>query len=114
MYKQIIVVRNDLKMNKGKLSVQVAHASVKCVMKSTKLLINKWDEEGMKKSVLKVQDLKELLKYKKLADKQGLVTCLIKDAGKTFFNKPTITCIGIGPDKEENIDSVTGSLKLIS
>lgn len=114
MYKQIIIVRNDLKMKKGKMAAQVAHAAVKNVLKSKKTILEMWDNEGMKKTILKVDNINELLKYKKESEKEGLVTSLIKDAGKTYFNKPTITCLGIGPDKEEKIDKITGNLKLIS
>src|SRR3989344_5242833 len=46
----------------------------------------------------------ELLKMKELADREGLVSALIKDAGKTQLDPGTITCLGIGPDKEEKIN----------
>lgn len=111
--KQAILVRQDLKMSKGKLSSQVAHSSVEAVLKSDKSKVEEWRSEGMKKVVLKVKDEKELLEYKKLADKEKLVTSLIKDAGLTFFSKPTITCLAIGPDEEEKINKITKNLKLI-
>ena len=49
MYKQVILIRQDLKMPKGKLAAQVAHASVEGLLKSHKDDINKWRGEGMKK-----------------------------------------------------------------
>ncbi len=100
-------------MPKGKLAVQVAHASVDAVMRSDDDIIDIWKKEGQKKTVLKVNDKKELFKYKKLADKEGLITSLIKDAGKTFFRISTITCLSIGPDEEEKIDRITGELGLV-
>ena len=42
-----------------------------------------------------------------------MITGLIKDAGKTFFKKPTVTCLGIGPDEEDKIDEVTSELKMV-
>jgi len=113
MFKQVIIVRQDLKMPKGKMSTQVAHASVSAVMKSDKEIVEEWKDNGQKKAVLKVADKRELIKYKKLADKEGLVTSLIKDAGKTVFKMPTITCLAIGPDEEEKIDKITGELGLM-
>ena len=113
MYKQVILVRMDLKMPKGKMSVQVAHASVDAVMKSDKEIIERWKNEGQKKLVLKVENKMELIKFKKLADKERLVNGLIKDAGKTVFKIPTITCLAIGPDEEEKIDKVTKELGLV-
>lgn len=111
--KQAIVVIKNLKMDAGKASSQVAHASVEAVLKSDKKKVEEWKKEGMKKVVLKVETEEELLKLKKEAEKLGLVTALIKDAGRTFFNKPTITCMAVGPDKEERIDRVTGKLKML-
>ena len=111
--KQCILVRTDLKIDKGKLAVQCSHASVEAVLKSDIKKVNSWKLQGMKKVVLKVDNLRELTKYKKLSEKQGLVTALIKDAGRTFFKKPTITCLGIGPDKEEKIDKVTKELRML-
>ena len=52
--KQVILVRQDLKLPKGKLSSQVAHASVDAVLKSKKESIDEWKKQGMKKIVLKV------------------------------------------------------------
>jgi PTH2 family peptidyl-tRNA hydrolase len=111
--KQVILVRQDLKLPKGKLAVQVAHASVECVLKSKKDLVDEWHSIGMKKSVLKVANLKELKEYQAKARAEKLVTALITDAGLTIVEPGTITCLGIGPDDEDKIDKVTGALKLI-
>ena len=111
--KQVIIVRQDLKLPKGKMAAQVAHASVECVLKSDSKKIASWKRGGMKKSVLKVSNLKELKKYASKAGRARLTKAMIKDAGRTFFKRATITCLGIGPDDEERIDTVTGELKLV-
>ena len=111
--KQVIIVRRDLKMSKGKLSAQVAHASVEAVLKSNKSKVLNWQLEGAKKVVLKVDSLKDLKKYQNLSKKAKLKIALIKDAGRTLFKKPTITCLAIGPDKEEKIDKITSKLKIL-
>ena len=112
-FKQVILIRQDLKLPKGKMSVQAAHASTEALLRSHKDDISKWHSEGMKKVVLKVKDKNELIKYKNLAEDHGLVTVLITDAGKTVVEPGTMTCLGIGPDKEEKIDKVTGNLKMV-
>ena len=112
MYKQVILVRADLKLPKGKMSAQVAHASVDAVLKSSKDKVDEWKSQGMKKIILKVADEKELLKYQQLAKKEGLVAAIITDAGKTVVAPGTKTCLGIGPDSEELIDKMTGKLKM--
>jgi len=112
-YKQVILLRMDLKLPPGKAHSQVAHASIEALLKSHKDDITKWRSEGMKKVVLKVADEKELLKFKMEAEDAGLVTGLITDAGRTVVESGTVTCLGIGPDKEEKIDKVTGKLKMV-
>ena len=113
-YKQVILVRDDLKLSKGKMSAQVAHAAVDCVSMSDPSAIQEWRGEGMKKLVLKVKDLAELLHYENKAKRAGLVTATITDAGHTEIAPGTITCVGIGPDDEKRIDQITGNLKLMS
>lgn len=111
--KQAILVRTDLKMEKGKLATQACHASVEAVLKSNETTIDIWRREGMKKVVLKVSSIKELSDFKKKADSFNLVTALITDSGLTFFKKPTTTCLAIGPDSDERIDALTKDLKLL-
>ncbi len=111
--KQIIIVRQDLQLPKGKLAVQVAHASVDCVLNTDRRKVDDWLSEGGKKVVLKVKDQKELFRYKEMAESVRLKCCVIRDAGKTTVAPGTVTCIGIGPDDEARIDSVTGDLKII-
>jgi PTH2 family peptidyl-tRNA hydrolase len=113
-YKQVILVRKDLNLSKGKMSAQVAHASSEAVLKSHKDDISKWRIQGMKKAVLEVAGKEDLFKYKQQAEDTGLVVALITDAGRTELEPGTVTCLGIGPDKEEKIDTVTGELKLLS
>src|SRR3989344_2096386 len=111
--KEVILVRMDLKMDKGKLAVQCSHAAVEAVLKTNRDKVNDWLRDGGKKVTLKVESLKELQKYKQEAEYIGLKTALITDEGKTFFTKPTMTCLAIGPDDEDKIDRVTGKLKML-
>ena len=113
-YKQVILIRQDLKLQKGKMAAQASHASVESVLKSDRDIISKWRVQGMKKLVLKVADKEELFAYKRKAQEAGLVVALITDAGHTQIAPGTMTCLGIGPDKEEKIDEVTGELHLAS
>lgn len=111
-YKQVIVVRQDLRLPKGKMSAQVSHASVEAVLKSDKTSVKLWRKQGMKKVVLKVASDKELFKLKGIAEQAWLTTAVITDAGRTVVEPGTVTCMGIGPDKEDKIDRVTGHLKM--
>ena len=115
VYKLVVVVRKDLDIGKGKLCVQVAHAAVECVLeqlKKNKEIVEKWREEGGKKIVVYVENLEKLMEIYNKA-KEELNTVLIRDAGLTQLPPGTITCIGIGPDLDEKIDKITGTLKLL-
>jgi len=102
-----------LKLPKGKAAAQAAHASVEAVLRSEKEKVKDWRKEGMAKIVLKVADLKELHKYNQLAKDAGVRTAVVTDAGKTVVAPGTTTCIAIGPDEDEEIDSIISELKLL-
>ena len=112
-YKQVILVRQDLKLPKGKMAAQAAHASVEAVLKSDPKTVKAWREEGMTKIALKVKDEKELLLYFQHAKDARIVVSLITDAGRTVIAPGTKTCVGIGPDMEDKIDKITGKLPLL-
>ncbi len=112
MYKLTIVMRSDLKMSKGKACAQAGHAAIECfIRQDDDRLKKKWLEEGGKKIVLKAQSIEALHALNHAAKRAGLVTAVIQDAGHTELEPGTVTCMGIGPDTEENIDRVTKDLK---
>jgi len=115
LYKLVVVVREDLEISKGKIAVQVAHAAVECAInayKNRREIFDAWYAEGQKKVVLNVKTLNELIQLRELARINNLFAILIQDAGLTEVPPGTITVLGIGPDKENLIDKVTGSLPL--
>ncbi len=111
-YKQVIVLRADLKMSIGKAAAQASHASLSAYKKSGKLLQDKWEREGAKKAVLKAKSESELTDLFEKAKRRGLPCALIKDAGHTELEPGTVTALGIGPENSEAIDRVTGALPL--
>lgn len=111
--KQVIVVRADLKMGKGKLAAQVAHASLASFLKAGFFAKRKWLKQGMKKVVVKVSCEKELIEIYEKAKKAKLPCELIRDAGLTQIKPGTITALGIGPGEDEKIDKITKHLKLL-
>ncbi len=114
--KQVIIVRKDLKLPKGKLCVQIAHAAVSAYIETKKRKpewANEWLNQGQKKIVVKVGSLVELEKRKKIAEELGLPAVLIADAGLTVLEPGTITCLGVGPAPSDIIDKVSGDLKLL-
>ncbi|RLG77589.1 MAG: peptidyl-tRNA hydrolase [Thermoprotei archaeon] len=115
-FKQVIVVRSDIKMSKGKLATQVAHAAVEATLRTLKIKpewVECWLSQGQKKVVLKVNNLDELLKIKEDAQRNSLIAVLVVDAGRTELPPETPTAVGIGPAPAELIDKITGRLKLL-
>lgn len=115
MYKQVIVVRKDLKLGAGKIASQTAHAAVgsmKKLMKESPDIVRKWEEQGSKKVVLKVGSLDELRHIENVVRKEKISYFLVKDAGLTQIKPSTITALGIGPAEDKRIDKITGKLKL--
>lgn len=111
--KQAIVIRTDVKMSRGKIAVQAAHASVAVLDKISKTKLAKWKEEGQKKIVLKVKTLEDLTGLKNKCDSLKIACSLVADAGLTEVEPGTITALAIGPDDDERINKVTGSLKIL-
>lgn len=115
-YKQVIVIRTDLGMSKGKLAVQVAHASVLAAFKTYSEKpdwFNKWWISGMKKIVLKTNNENDLLKIYNTALGKNIPTVLVRDAGLTELKPGTLTAVGIGPAPSELIDTITGELETL-
>jgi PTH2 family peptidyl-tRNA hydrolase len=115
-YKQIIVIRSDLKMSKGKIAAQTGHAAVSAAEEARKhdqKWWKAWLEEGQCKIAVKVESEKKLLKLKKEAEELGLPHALISDRGLTQLPPGTITCLGIGPAPSSELDKITGMLALL-
>ena len=130
--KQVIVVRADLKMRRGKESAQVAHASMKVfldrgdILERTydspyrdRLVVNLtesmryWIENKFTKIVLTAISEEELLEIYDIAVEAKVPCSLIQDEGLTEFGGvKTYTTVAIGPADSSLIDNITGHLKL--
>jgi peptidyl-tRNA hydrolase, PTH2 family len=115
-YKMVIVTRSDLALSAGKLAAQVSHAAVDCTLltkKNKSEWFSKWQREGAKKVVVKVECLDDFFLLKEKAEMLGICTSLISDAGHTEIPEGTQTVLGIGPAPSNLIDQVTGELPLL-
>jgi len=113
MYKMVIVIRTDLKMGKGKIAAQAAHACLGSYRKADEKIVERWEREGSKKIVLKVEGLRKIKRLYEKAKRMGLPCFLVRDAGLTQIRKGSITALAIGPAEEEKVDQITGHLKLL-
>lgn len=112
-YKQLIIIRQELKLPKGKAITQGAHAAVEAAWKCDKEIVSKWRQEGAKKVVLKVQTKQELYEALQTAKDNNMPCSLITDAGKTVIAPGTVTALGIGPVQEDELDKFFDNLKLL-
>ena len=112
----VIVTRQDLKLSSGKLAAQVAHAAVACALltkKNKPEWFRKWQDEGGKKAVVKVETEREFYPLKEKAETLGIATNIVVDAGQTEIPVGTKTVLGIGPAPDALIDQGTGGLSLL-
>ena len=115
-YKMVIVTRADLALSAGKLVAQAAHAAVTCTLltkKNKPVWFAKWQREGAKKIVVKVETLEEFFPLKEKAKKLGISANIVTDAGHTEIPEGTQTVLGIGPAPSNLINQVTGALPLL-
>jgi len=134
MIKQVIVIRKDLNMRKGKMIVQGCHASLKVILDMmtenphprepevrfqmdwirTNSPLYNWITGSFTKICVSVDSEDELMSIYNNAKENEILCALITDNGFTeFHGVPTITCCAIGPDESEKIDKITGHLKLL-
>ncbi len=130
--KQVIVMRKDLGMRKGKMVAQGSHASLGSLLKffnkskdsegnitySVQFppdgILDNWLNGIFTKICLGVNSEEELMEIKRKCDEAEIPNALIIDAGLTeFHGVPTKTCLGIGPWESEEIDKITGELSLL-
>jgi PTH2 family peptidyl-tRNA hydrolase len=117
--KQTIIIRKDLNLSKGRLVTQGAHASIAFLTDLIKeynpLQLTEVQKEWVYGTFFKVcvgvDSEKELLDIGYNAVMLGLSVKYIEETGG--FDKPTVTCIAIGPDYSSVIDPVTKHLKLL-
>lgn len=136
--KQVIVIRKDLNMRKGKIAAQASHSAMKVILDRMQVQkfqkgstfwedcfvwhmtvyesepIHMWLKGSFTKIVVSVDSEEELFELKQKATDAGILNALITDAGKTEFKGvPTNTALAIGPEWASKLDKITGNLKLL-
>jgi PTH2 family peptidyl-tRNA hydrolase len=119
MLKQVIVIRKDLNMRKGKMIAQGCHACLGAVMDTindynTVVLFRDWYNGAQTKIAVSVNSEQELTDLHDAVKAAGLKVSMITDHGMTeFHGVPTLTALAIGPAEHDAIDVFTGKLPLL-
>lgn len=131
--KQMIVMRRDLHMRKGKIAAQAGHACVGAVLEALARSggapalqveegliqvagdspLSQWFRQGEAKVCVYVDTEEALLALHQRAQEAGIISVLIQDSGLTeFHGQPTYTCLAFEPLSAERVDPLTGDLPL--
>ena len=137
--KQMIVMRRDLKMRKGKIAAQAGHACVEAVLMALAregrldqvrvtennawvyladdgtpdTALSRWFDAGVAKVCVYVDGEEALLEICRQGRERGFAVALVRDAGYTeFHGEPTYTCLAFEPLAPDDIDPITGDLPL--
>ena len=135
--KQLIVMRRDLKMRKGKIAAQAGHACVTAVLMALEkegrlgevhaadggiqlatsdkapTPLSEWFQKGVAKICVYVDSEEELLAIHRKAKEAGILSALICDNGLTeFHGQPTYTCLAFEQLTPDAVDPITGDLPL--
>lgn len=136
--KQVIIIRKDLNMRKGKMIAQGSHASMAVIFsymtpnyfnpsenpKNNFVIqlpeneigndIKEWMLGMFKKIVVGAETLIQMIDAYQKAKEAGLPCSIIEDKGLTEFGgEITITAVAIGPAAAEKIDKITGNFSLL-
>ena len=118
LLKMVFVVNSELKMGVGKIAAQVGHATLglyRLLQQSQgeiKATLDKWEEAGSRKIVLKGQNVHHLLDLKRKAYELRLPNIIVHDAGRTQVDSGSLTVFALY-GKTSLVDQVTGKLKLL-
>jgi PTH2 family peptidyl-tRNA hydrolase len=111
--KMAIVVRADLGMGRGKAAAQAAHAAVAATLTAMgSPRLQAWLADGQPKVVLRVDSQAGLDDVVAAAHAAHLAVETVADAGRTQLTPGTVTCAAIGPAEDDDLDAVTGALRL--
>ena len=116
-----LIIRQDLRMTKGKIAAQCCHAALSCFrmiatdpakVSYNPEMTNRWIRRGQAKITLKCPDKETMDEIYAKAISLGVNACVIHDAGRTQIAAGSATVLGLGPAPKPVLDQITGDLKL--
>lgn len=111
-HRMILVIRNDLKMSKGKVCAQCCHAAIGTYIKASVEAIKIWESQSTTKITVKVNSEDELLGLQLIVEDKNIPCHLVIDEGRTQIKAGSCTVLGIGPAPKTVLNEIIGHLKL--
>jgi peptidyl-tRNA hydrolase len=112
-----VAVRTDIDIPAGKLGGQTGHAFLNAFFKCEQMFPDRATayrgEYLQAKIVLNGKDLNTIMQIHNECVQLNIPTHIVRDAGLTVFNEPTITCIGIGPIEKNETPRIISRLRLL-
>ena len=108
--KLVLVVRQDLKMGKGKAAAQCSHATLAAYKRAKRKCPDRlkiWEATGQPKITLKCDSEEELMLLMVKARSLDLVSYVVADAGRTQIAPGSHTVLAVGPAPNHLVDQVT-------
>ena len=109
----MIVVHDALGLPRGRLATEVAHASIAAFLAASPEAQRKWLDEGMPKVVLRCDSEAEVMGLHSVADRAGLPAQLVHDEGYTAAPRGGVTCLGLGPAENAELETITSNLRTV-
>ena len=107
--KLVLVVRQDLKMGKGKAAAQCCHATLAAYKQARRKcpeILRVWEATGQPKITLKCDTEEEMMLLLGQARSLGLVSYVVADAGRTQIAAGSHTVLAVGPAAGSLVDQV--------
>lgn len=107
------LIRQDINMPLGKMIAQSGHAFMGAMLVADQTIVDEYLSGPFTKISKWTKNLDSMLRAKKECDDLGLPVALITDSGRTVFNEPTVTCLGIGPVKRSQLPKFVDKMRLV-
>ena len=111
--KVVVAVRADLGMSIGKTAAQVGHGIHVLCREASSARLDSWESSDSPIIVVQVPSLDEFNALIERCEAATIACFPIEDAGRTEVDPGTRTVVAVGPGTRSELESLTGSLKLL-
>jgi Uncharacterized conserved protein len=112
-----LFVRKDIRIPLEKLIAQGGHVAATCAVNAFRngaaAMVDDWMSRGQAKITKRAKNEAELRKVYELCRAAGLPASIVTDAGRTYFEEPTVTMAAVGPCLRESLPAAVDKMRLL-